>query len=443
MNRYKNAVLLSWIGLLSILCVQCGQAPFDRQKMDAFLQQQFVDWNEKLTEVIVEDIFTPPVASRIYAYPNIAAYEVLRQDKEGYKSLVGQLHGLEPFETADEEVYLPLSAATAFTTVARELVFGQEKIEEQESAYLKVVQEVGIPLALYEQSVEYGRKIGQHFVQWAAKDGYLERTALPQYTLEEEAGKWKPTPPAYMPAIEPHWNTLRTFALDSAQQFPPLQPTAFDTIVGSTFYKETLEVYETVRQLDEERTAIAKFWDCNPNVAHVQGHLTFFDQKISPGGHWVSIAGIVIRNKNMEMIEGARVLAVLTFSLADAFISCWDAKYQTGVIRPETYINKYIDTGWKPLLQTPAFPEYTSGHSVVSSTAAQILTELVGDQVAFVDSTEVKYGLPARSYKSFEQASEEAAISRLYGGIHYMPAIENGVRQGKKIGQYIIQTIDI
>ncbi|MEO1515443.1 MAG: vanadium-dependent haloperoxidase [Bacteroidota bacterium] len=439
-----------WSGncwLLALLCplffVQCESADFDSSRLDELCRYQLVEWNEDLTEVIVEDIFTPPVASRIYAYPNIAAYEILRLQQPSLRSLVGQLHGLDSLPKATPDVYLPLAAGIAFARVGRALVFGQEKMEAREKEYLEKVQSMGMPNKVYQQSVDYGQQVAAHVIAWAEKDGYLERTAKPQYMLEEDAALWKPTPPAYMPAIEPHWNSLRTFVLDSLQAFRPLRPTHFDTLKGSEFYEESLEVYQVVRQLDEEQTEIAKFWDCNPNVAHVKGHLTFFDQKISPGGHWVSIAGIVIRNEQMEMVESARVLAVLCLTLADAFISCWDEKYNSSVIRPETYINRYIDPDWKPLLQTPAFPEYTSGHSVISSAAANMLTHLIGDQVNFIDSTEVKYGLPARSYQSFLQAADEAAISRLYGGIHYRPAIDNGLDQGKNIGQYIINQLDI
>ena len=129
--------------------------------------------------------------------------------------------------------------------------------------------------------------------------------------------------------------------------------------------------------------------------------------------------------------------SLVSISLFDAFISCWDDKWKTIVVRPETVINEYIDEDWLPLLQTPPFPEYTSGHSVISRSAAIMLTEIYGDNFQFDDTSELEFGLPVRSYNSFIQASEEAAISRLYGGIHYEMAISNGVSQGQKIGEFI------
>ncbi len=439
----ENSRIYILILLLTLLLSNCQNEPFNTQKLDTATQFQLVDWNKKLTNVVVADIFTPPVCSRIYVYSNIAAYEVLAIGSEQHKSFAGQLKELSPIPPPVEgqELYLPLASGVAFAKVGKDLVYDQDKMEENLKRYLKEIEDLGIPKSTFENSVAYGEKVAAHILAWAGKDGYLERSALPQYVLEEEPGKWKPTPPDYMPAIEPHWNTLRTFVINNAEQFPPTKPTAFNTEKSSPFYKETMEVYEAVNNLDEERLEIAKFWDCNPNVSHTKGHLMFFDQKISPGGHWVSIAGIAIKKEQVNLLQSAKILAMTTITLADAFISCWDEKYRSSLVRPETYINEHIDPDWKPVLQTPPFPEYTSGHSVISSAAAVMLTHLMGDNIAFQDSTEIQWGLPVRNFNSFYEAADEAAISRLYGGIHYMPAIENGVSQGKIIGNYLVEEL--
>jgi hypothetical protein len=201
-------------------------------------------------------------------------------------------------------------------------------------------------------------------------------------------------------------------------------------------------VYETVNKLTPEQISIAEFWDCNPNISYTQGHVMYYEQQISPGGHWIHITTQVIQAENLGILQSAEVLAKVGITLADAFISCWDEKYNSSLIRPETYINRYIDPEWKPVLQTPAFPEHTSGHSVASSSAAVMLTHLFGDNYAFADSTEVPFGLPTRNFNSFIEASEEAAISRLYGGIHYMPAITSGLIQGRKVAEYAIQKLE-
>lgn len=415
----------------------------DTVALDEFSNYQLVDWNRKLSDVIIADIFTPPVASRIYAYTNVAAYEAVRFQDPKYKSLTNQLNELKagPQPQPDLEYYLPLSGIVAFITVARELVWNVERIDSMEDQYLNRIRKVGINKDIYSRSVAFGRQVGKHILEWARQDGYNRRTANANYTVLNDPSRWQPTPPNYMEAIEPHWNTIRPFVLDSANQFNPGPPTAFDTIPSSTFYRETREVYDVVNNLDEERLAIAKFWDCNPNISFTQGHVMYYKQQISPGGHWVHITAQVLEATQATTLEAADTFAKVCVTIADAFISCWDEKYRSNLTRPETYINKYIDSDWKPILQTPAFPEHTSGHSVASTSAATVLTSLYGDEFTFIDSTEVPFGLPARHFRSFYEASNEAAVSRLYGGIHYRPAIEKGIQQGRSVGRYVINKI--
>ncbi|HEX4932458.1 MAG TPA: vanadium-dependent haloperoxidase, partial [Gemmatimonadaceae bacterium] len=224
-------------------------------------------------------------------------------------------------------------------------------------------------------------------------------------------------------------------------QFKPLPPLPFDSAKGSPFMKEALEVYETKAKLTDEQREILAFWDCNPYVMNVQGHTMFATKKITPGGHWMGIVGIAARKAGADPLRTADAYARTAIALADGFISSWDEKYRSNLIRPETYINRYVDEKWTPMLQTPPFPEYTSGHSVISNAAAEVLTDVFGDDFAFADSTELEYGLPVRSFPSFRTAASEAAISRLYGGIHYRRAIEQGSQQGKKVGQLVVERV--
>jgi hypothetical protein len=190
-----------------------------------------------------------------------------------------------------------------------------------------------------------------------------------------------------------------------------------------------------------DRIAIAKFWDCNPYVSHQRGHVMFATKKITPGGHWMGITRQACVQNSLDFTESARAYALVAIALADGFISCWDEKYRSNLVRPETYINKHIDPEWLPALQTPPFPEHTSGHSVISSAAGETLTALIGDNIPYIDSVEVEYGLPMRSFSSFRDAYQEAAISRLYGGIHYRPAIDYGIEQGKKVGALVVEKL--
>jgi hypothetical protein len=286
--------------------------------------------------------------------------------------------------------------------------------------------------------VEYGNKVAAYVLGWAGKDHYKETRSEPKYDLSNDAGSWKPTPPAYMKAVEPHWSEMRTFLIDSARQFMPHPPTPFSPEKGSAFYKDAMEVYDAGLKLTDEQKAIANFWDCNPFKMNVNGHLMYATKKISPGGHWINITSVACQKAGADLIRSAEAYAWVSIVIADAFISCWDEKYRSKAIRPETYINQYISPDWMPLLQTPPFPEYTSGHSVVSACAAEVLSKLFGSSFAFTDSTEVEFGLSPRAFTSFRQAAAEAAISRFYGGIHFKPAIDHGLEEGKKIGMFVV-----
>lgn len=398
---------------------------------------------EKLTDVMVHDIFSPPVASRIYAYSSIAAYEALKPMDPGYKSLSGQLNGLSnmPQPEPKQEYCFPLASVHAFLKVGRALTFSGDMIDEFEPGMYQQYKDMGISDEVYERSMQYGDAVAIKILEWAGKDGYKETRGF-RYTVTNEPSKWKPTPPAYMDAVEPNWYKIRPFVLDSCSQFKPPVATSFSMEKDSKFYKEVLEVYETSKNMTEEQRAIASFWDCNPFVMHQTGHVMYATKKISPGGHWMSIAGVASKKAKADLMKTAETYALVAISLADGFISCWDEKYRSAVIRPETVINSDIDQNWQPLLQTPPFPEYPSGHSVVSNSAAVTLTSLYGDSFAYTDSTETKFGLPSRNFKSFQHAADEAAISRLYGGIHYMPAIINGSAEGKQVGKLVTSKIN-
>jgi hypothetical protein len=423
---------------LTLFLTACEEKQ-DQGRLDAFSNTQLEQWNKNLSEIIIKDIFTPPVASRIYAYTNIAAYEALVPAYPEYRSLGGQLHDFKdvPQPVAGKEYYFPVASIKAFSTVCKKLTLVPQNTEAFEKAYLDQLQKIGIRKEVLENSLAYGEQVGQHVIAWAAKDNYLESRALTRHMLSSKSSEWQPTPPDYMPAVEPHWNTIRPFVMDSAAQCKPLKPTAFDTLPSSKFYKEAQEIYRYSKEQDAEKILIAKFWDDNPNVSFTKGHVTFFKQKLTPGGHWMSIATIAIKDKKLNMMQAAETYVLVSTSLADGFISCWDAKYKYVHIRPETYIEKYIDQDWDPVIQTPPFPEFPSGHSVISAAAATALTHLFGDNYAFSDSTQLVLGLPVRKFKSFYEASDEAGMSRMYGGIHFRPANELGARQGREVGAFV------
>jgi hypothetical protein len=395
-----------------------------------------------LTEVIIHDIFSPPVASRIYAYAHLAAYETLLPAYPAYRSMAGQLRGFTPAPTPEPgaTINYPLASLRAYLSVGRQWTFSTEILDAYEATLYKTFEDA-LDGEVYQQSMAYGEAVGKHVIAYSMTDNYKQIRGF-KHTVTNDDGTWIPTPPAYMEAIEPLWRTIRPFTLDSAAQFAPAPPPPFDLAKTSPFYKELVHVYETGKNLTDEQKEIANFWDCNPFKMNVQGHAMFATKKLSPGGHWMSIAGLVTRHKNANFMQTAEAYLLTSVALFDGFISCWDEKYRSSRVRPESVINTHLDTDWQPLLQTPPFPEYTSGHSVISAASSLALTHLFGENVAFADSTEVPYGLPVRHFPSFKAAAQEAAVSRLYGGIHYQSAIDEGLKEGQRVGQWVLSKVN-
>lgn len=404
--------------------------------------------NKNLSDVMVHDIFSPPVASRVYAYSNIAAYEVMAQFNPEYQSLAGQLTDLKPVPASESDLTNPeVAAIVAFYEIGRTLVFSEDRLTSKRDSLFSTWKKENEQI--FKVSEAYGLKVAGHIKDWMARDNYAQTRTMPKFTINtDEESRWQPTPPSYMDGIEPHWSKIRPFVITTADQFKPAPPPEFSMEPGSRFHTELMEVYNIREEIAEdeensEKMAIAKFWDCNPYVSILRGHLMFATKKITPGGHWIGITKIACEKDNAGFDKSIYAYTKTSVAIADAFISCWDEKYRSNLIRPETLINKYIDENWTSVLQTPPFPEYTSGHSVVSGAAAIALTDIFGDNFSFDDDTEVEYGLPMRSFESFKAASNEAARSRLYGGIHYRAAIEVGLDQGEALGNFVINNLEM
>ena len=399
---------------------------------------------DKVTEIMIHDIFSPPVASRIFAYPNVAAYEIIALENPTYLSLANQLEGLTPIPkpTDSKVINFEVAALVAHMELSKRLIFSESKMEIlRDSLYKNWDKKNAV---LFEDSKTYGLQVADHVADWMNKDNYNQTRTMPKFTVDtDDPTRWQPTPPAYMDGIEPHWNKIRPFVIDYAAQFKPIPPPAFSLEKGSDFFNELEEVYKISNEITEkgdesEEIKIAQFWDCNPYVSVTRGHLMFATKKISPGAHWMGITKIASRKTNSDFDKTIYAYTKASLAMADAFISCWDEKYRSNLIRPETLINEHIDENWTPVLQTPPFPEYSSGHSVVSGAASTVLTEVFGENFNFDDDIEVAYGLPVRSFSSFEAAADEAAISRMYGGIHYRAAVEIGVKQGRDLGEFVL-----
>ncbi len=396
-----------------------------------------------LTQVIIYDVFTPPVASRIYVYSSLASYEAIRYSQAGNASIAEKLKGFNkmPQPQKDRKYNYTLAATKAFFTVARNIkVFSVDSLDNYESSVYSSFKDI-LDDSTYETSVAFGDTIGKTILQRARADGYTKSRGKPKYLGSNDPGKWRPTPPDYLDGVEWCWNTMKPMVLDSCAEFAPPPPPVFNKDSNSIFYKNAKEVYTIAKNLNEDQKTIARYWDDNPFVIEHAGHMMFGNKKITPGGHWMGIAAIAAKKSNAGIVAIAKGYALTAIALYDGFISCWDEKYRSVVVRPVTVINEWMDRGWSPFLQTPPFPEYPSGHSTITAAASTVLANLYGDKFAFQDTSDLKYIGMQRHFNSFQEAAAEASLSRLYGGIHYRTGIDAGAAQGKKVAALIIEKV--
>jgi hypothetical protein len=393
-------------------------------------------WYRLILELVRHTpIYSPPVASRAFAYLGVAAYEAVAGGRSELRSLAGQLRELAPPPSRDPALLydeaallheaLAAAAGDLFShtgpTGQRAMAAMTEKTRAQVAAGKS--EEVLAP------SRALGAAIAAHLLAWARSDGGagIANLGFPTaYALKEGPGHWVPTSTIALQQkpLLPAWGENRTFALadGGACSLPP--PPAYSEDEGSDFYREAREVYDTTRKLTDEQRLIARFWSDDPMLSP------------TPPGHWIAIALAILGDRKAEIADRVDALARLSIAMADAFIACWRSKYEYDLLRPVTYIQRLIDPEWRTFLITPPFPEYPSGHSTQSGAAAAVLTAVFGENHAFSDPTHEKEGMPARPFASFWAAAEEAALSRLYGGIHFRSAIARGLDQGRCVGAH-------
>ncbi len=437
MNDWRNRFIL--IFLCFSFCAFSQKPSLQQQDLQLFADNVF-----HLSEVMLHDVAAPVAASRFYAYSLLGAYEATH-------FATGRLPNINEKFNVNPEIKSPaipknfnLSFAANYTMlqVGRYIMPSGPLLEEKQKdliTYFKKKKKLSE--STIKEHITYSEEIAQQVIAYAKTDDYNKLSTYTRYSPSKEEGHWYPTPPEYMGAVEPQWKTVRPFFLDSAGQFAPAPPVTFSKDSASAFYKLMQEVYTIKNNLTKEQREIANFWDCNPFAVEYSGHMAIGLKKISPGGHWMGITGIACKKADISLDSAILVHTMVALTLHDAFIGCWREKYHSDRLRPETAINKLLDPAWRPLLQTPPFPEYTSGHSVASASVSVVLTYLLGDNFSFLDTSEIYFGLPSREFKSFYQAADEAAVSRLYGGIHFRDACEQGVLQGKQIGQFVLSNL--
>jgi hypothetical protein len=413
------------------IALLCG-APASHAAPEPTGRDTAVAWFDGVVALVRDAGSSPVVAARTYGYTSVAFFETLVPWRPSLRSLSGQLNGLTPLPQPglSLESDPPAAAVAASAEVARGLLGpgARGAIDGLEQALLaERYYRPGTTAAAIDRSVEHGRAVGRAVLEWASTDGYAAAVRCP-YTPPVGAGLWVPTPPTFAPALEPCWGRLRPMALADGATCQVEPPPPYSETPGSLFHQEGREVYDVTLNLTEEQLTIALFWADNPG------------QTGTPAGHWMRIVGQLAVQEGFDIDRAAEAYARTGIAVNDAFINCWFTKYVYGLVRPVTYIRKLFDPGWTSPVGTPPFPEYTSGHSTQSGATAAILTDMLGT-VAFTDSTHLEIGLAPRSFPSLERAADEAAISRLYGGIHYRAAIDVGLEQGRCVSARVLERV--
>ncbi len=422
-------VIVYWL----LMAPAMGQAP---QTVPAAEHNAQIanDWMRLLYQLVRDENINAPAASRFYGYAGVALYEAVAPGIPGNYSVGGQLSGLPllPYPEEHLEYDYPAIANASLETVMS-FLFEQAEASGETFAQIDALREEQtthrleeVEAEVVEHSLALGDELGTALVEWIKNDGYEDIKDRPYDLVINAPSGWVPTAEG-MIALEPYWGTLRPFGLSYAEQCHVEMRMPFSTDPDSTFYQQAKEVLDTSDTLTEEQREIGRFWIDTPGITG------------APSGHWVMIETQLVERLDLKLDRSAEMYILVNTALADAFISAWNLKYRDNLVRPVTYIQANLRRNWTPYLETPPFPEYPSGHSVVSGAAAEVLTTMFG-QVAFTDRTPIINGHEnvARSFTSIEAAAAEAAISRLYGGIHYRAAIENGLRQGECVGQAIL-----
>jgi hypothetical protein len=372
---------------------------------------------------------------RQLAYMSVALYESIVAGDPGYNSLAGQLNDYTttPAPPENTELCWQASANEALATTMRYFYSDNpanvRRIDSMAYACRLQLEKQGFSIKAIQAGADYGMLVARGVLDWSKSD--LSDKINDPFTIPSGPGMYEPTPPANAVPVQPHMGECRTMVKGSTDNTIPPPPVTFSEKPGSDFYKMVNEVYQTSQEKNQEKVATALFWDDFPD-----------GKSLTAAGHWESILKTVITQKNMSLIEASTAYAGLFITALDASIGCFKAKYMYTLMRPVTYIRKYMHhEDWSPLIITPAHPEYPAAHATCSMAAATILTHLLGDHIAFTDNSYAYRNYPAHEFNSFKEAGTEAGLSRLYGGIHYRPSIVAGSEQGAKIAENIARTI--
>jgi hypothetical protein len=469
-----------WLGLIALVAGAAGCArPAASPRPDAQLVAQ---WMRTSLAVVRAERLGAPVASRISAYGALALYEGYAADTGStLRSLSGQLNGFTLTRYPD---VMALDGATTAAAAERVVLDSllrdatpatRRAIDSLANAQIRQRLAAGVDSMTIRFSVTAGTMIGREILAWAAADSFYATRGRP-YKPSGKRSEWENTAdvsqfipqtmsgqsdlvildnpnvredmeratakgtfanrpkadgPTTLPSFnpvkptEPYWGQLRPFVLaDGAVCAPPPPPT-YSEERGSAFRIMAEQFHDSVKSLTPAQKEIALFWADNPVATG------------TPGFHWISVVNQMVTRRALSADAAVELYTLTSLAIADAFIGCWREKYRSNVVRPVAYVRRTIDPTYQTVIPTPPFPEYPSGHSVQSGAAVHVLIALLGDTVAYADSTQMDIGQPPRRFANFSAARAEVAMSRVYAGVHFMPAVVDGLTQGECIGRRV------
>jgi hypothetical protein len=389
------------------------------------------EWLKLLGELTALAGLSPPQGARVYAYAALAEYELWAA--LGYDdSILGKMETAPQAPDAGSDVDCAVAVAATYAQMTSGLVPGRDtrhRVDDLLGEQLARRLAAGVPTGVVSRSVGTAGTVSAITKVWADSDGRAEASAQPYVAPTDDAGgAWVPTFPLFGPPTDPLAGSVRPFLLKSVDEVTIAGPPPFSASRYSFLYRQAEEVRQAQRHLTDRQRDLAFFWSdaTGPSVGATPG----------PAGHWLYNACSIERQHELAPPLGAKMRACLAVAMHDAMTSCWHYKYKHNLLRPITYIERHIEPGWAPMLATPKFPEYPSGHSVVSHCAARILSAFVGHG-AFTDETQVHLGMPGTRYQSLVDAAKAASLSRLYGGIHYPIGLTNGASLGQGVADLV------
>lgn len=445
--RFKHLLVIMLMGVI-LFSGGCGKStsgsdnPLFSSKSKSSSEEDalfLTEWWNSLFSFVASERLSPPDASRMFAYISVGIYEAQICGTPDYLTLEGQLNGLKDLPRPDaKQVYDWHTCVTETIYLVQDGMLARyfpagvstlNKLYDKQMADRKAA---GIPEDVIARSKQYGEDLANAILDWAEQDNYVN-TRYAQFKAPSREGHpafWEPTD-FNQTALEPKWGTHRTFCVKDGSQCDIDKAPKYNgpTDTTSELYIQAKKVWMVDKTLTEEQRTIAQFWADDPS------------ETSTPPGHWMEILGNFVKTEHMKLDQAAELYALVGTAMADACITVWNTKYRVDLVRPKTIINECFEKGWEPYVETPPFPGYTSGHSGFSGAAATIMTALIGDNLPFVDSTHLNIGLLPRDFKSFNDAAQEAAYSRMYGGIHFDCDINDGLEQGKCVGNFVLDNI--